>query len=100
MLKIILIYFSGNSVVLVYDVNPEQGYSGTYHGQEWLPELPGQEQKQVIESRLTLSLPGHLGFSHPKEIHVAGQDWEMGIGGCRQTCPRVPIAEEDIHDQL
>lgn len=48
----------------------------------------------------TMSSPGHLGFSHPKKIHVTGQDREMGIRGRRQTCPRVPIAEKDIHDQL
>lgn len=47
-----------------------------------------------------MSSPGHLGFSHPKEIHVAGQDREMRIGGRRQTSPWVPIAEKDIHDQL
>lgn len=49
---------------------------------------------------MTVSSPGHLGFSHPKKIHVTGQNREMGIGGRRQTSPRVPIAEKDIHDQL
>lgn len=48
----------------------------------------------------TVSSPGHLGFSHPKKIHVTGQNREMGIRGRRQTSPRVPIAEKDIHDQL
>lgn len=54
----------------------------------------------TVKARDSVSLPGHLGFSHPKEIHVAGQDRKMGIRGCRQTSPRVPIAEKDIHDQL
>lgn len=47
-----------------------------------------------------MSSPGHLGFSHPKEIHVTGENREMGVGGRCHTSPRVPIAEKDIHDQL
>lgn len=48
----------------------------------------------------TASLPGHLGFSHPQEVHVTGQHGQVGVGGCRQAGPRVPVAEEDVHDQL
>lgn len=47
-----------------------------------------------------MSSPGHLGFGHPEEVRVAGQNGEVGVGGRRQTRARVPIAEEDIGDQL
>lgn len=47
-----------------------------------------------------VSSPGHLGLSHPKKIHVAGQDREVGIGRCHQAIARVPIAEEHVRDQL
>lgn len=33
----------------------------------------------TVKARNSVSLPRHLGFSHPKEIHVASQDREMGI---------------------
>lgn len=47
-----------------------------------------------------MSSPGHLGFGHPEEVRVAGQDREVGVGGRCQTRARVPVAEEDIGDQL
>lgn len=47
-----------------------------------------------------VSSPGHLGFSHPQEIHVASQDREVGVRSCHQPSPRVSIAKEDIHNQL
>lgn len=50
--------------------------------------------------RDTVSSPGHLGFSHPQEVHVAGQDREVGIWSCLQASPRVSIAKEDIQNQL
>lgn len=46
------------------------------------------------------SSPGHLGFGHPEEVRVAGQDREVGVGGRRQTRARVPVAEKDVCDQL
>lgn len=48
----------------------------------------------------SVSLPGHLGFCHPKEVHVTGQNREMGVRDRRQTRSGVPIAEKHIHDQL
>lgn len=44
--------------------------------------------------------PGHLGFSHPQEVHVAGKDRQMRVWYILQLCPRVPIAQEYISDEL
>ena len=47
-----------------------------------------------------MSSPGHLGFGHPEEVRVAGQDGKVGVGGRRQTRARIPVTEEDVCDQL
>lgn len=47
-----------------------------------------------------MSSPGHLGFGHPEEVRVAGQDGKVGVRGCCQTRARIPVTEEDVCDQL
>lgn len=84
---------------------PRQGSDGPEYQNDGKKVSGGLTRQQLtvatmVKTRDPVSLPGHLGFSHPKEIHVAGQDREMGIGSRCQTSPRVPIAEKDIYDQL
>lgn len=52
------------------------------------------------KARDPVSSPRHLGLGHPEEVCVAGQDREVGVGGRCQTRARVPITQEDVHDQL
>ena len=55
--------------------------------------LQAEEEGSVAE-------PGHAGLRHPLEVHVAGQDGQVGVGDGGGVAGRMTIGHQHVDQEL